>query len=203
MPCPARTSRRVSLGCHSEQREAVIPALSLLNKSSEEIKRARGRHGSQNSEVGWGCHGFLHALLPADLKVHGNPSGDPENCSRACQSQELCHSCENMTSSEIRGAVLHLGFVAEEESGVKRKRILLLCSVPEVSSPSKGIGNTWNVVLSAFSQMEQNYHSAISVAVPGINRLSHWFSNTKAVENSQLYIEGIVPVFIVAMEQLK
>lgn len=51
--------------------------------------------------------------------------------------------------------------------------------------------------------MEQNYHSEISVAVPGINCLSYWFSNTKAGENSQLYIEGIVPVFIVATEQLK
>lgn len=36
--------------------------------------------------------------------------------------------------------------------------------------------------------VEQNYHSKISIAVPGINLASAWFSDTKAVENSQCYI---------------
>lgn len=60
-------------------------------------------------------------MLPTHLHIHGNPSGKPlKTAAELCDSRELCYSCENIISSEIRGGGLHLGFVAEKGSGVRK-----------------------------------------------------------------------------------
>lgn len=117
-------------------------------------------------QQGWeGCGGFLHAVLPTHLNRHRKFSGKILKIVVECA---IFMDCDTVMSSEIRD-VLHL----LKESGLKENHILLLCSVPEVLCPSRDIGNTQDLVHSAFSQMEQNYHSEISVAVPGINCVSY------------------------------
>lgn len=121
-------------------------------------------------QQGWvGCGGFLHAMLPTHLNSHRKSSGRTLKIVVECA---IFANGQNIISSEIRG-VLNLVFIVVKESGGKNMVFLLLCSVPEVLCLSRDIGNTQNLVHSAFSQMEQNYHSEISVAVPGINCLSY------------------------------
>lgn len=122
-------------------------------------------------QLGWvGYSSFFHSVLPTHLNSHRKSSGKILKIVVECT---IFMDCENRSSSEIRG-VLYLVFIVVKESELKKKNcILLLCSVPEVLCPSRDIGNTQNLVHFAFSQMEQNYCSERSVAVPEINCLSY------------------------------